>query len=168
MLVTLPVVAISWALGAGGILFMSGAVEYGVIPVLAIREAVREGFPDGLGPLSEDYGQGIAVLPDGEQIGRYLFLLSALFDDLKWMQGKIFHMKVPEARDVFDLVEAINANGHMVNLTKALAIPPDQRNEDYDKMVEFFKSQLLIALIPLNKALKTFPAYRTSQAQLPA
>jgi hypothetical protein len=160
------VILISYALAAASVALMSGAVE-GTIAVVTVREGVRSsGFPDGLGPLSEDYGQGIIVQPQGDPLGKKVAVLTALFEEFKWAQGRVFYVKIEEAKTVFKLLEAIDANGYWTNLAKLMSKPPHERAE-YEEFEQFLKSRLTIALVPLNDYLKSFPTGRTSMTKTP-
>lgn len=157
----IPTILVSYGVVAVAVPLMFGAVEWGLIPIILVREAVREGFPDGLGPLSEDYGVGIVVSPKGEDLGRYLAMLTQNFEELEWMQDRVFHVKMKEAREVFDLIEAIDNNTDMENLTLLLRMSPEKRKE-WESQEVFIKQKLSIALIPLNNHMQAFPKYRTS------
>lgn len=159
--VKLPSFIISVGMLIVGVPLMMGALEWGLIPIILVREAVRDGFPKGLGPLSEDYGVGIIVSPEGETIGMYLAMLTQHFEELEWIQNKVFHVKVAEAREIFDLTEALDASGNMDILVKLETLEPQERKKHVHEE-EWTKHKLSVAIIPLVKYLKKFPTNRTS------
>lgn len=157
----IPTILVSYSVVVVAVPLMMGAVEWGLIPIILVREAVRDGFPKGLGPLSEDYGEGIIVSPQGEDLGKYLAMLTQNFEELEWMQNKVFHVKIAEAREVFDFTEAIDATTDMENLALLDKLSAEER-EKWASQEKHTKYKLSIALIPLNNYMKAFPKYRTS------
>lgn len=157
----IPTILVSYGIVVVAVPLMMGAVEWGLIPIILVREVVRDGFPKGLGPLSEDYGVGIHVSPEGEDLGKYLAMLTQNFEEIEWMQNMVFHVKMKEAREVFDFIEAIDATTDMENLTILHQMDQEKRKK-WESQEMHTKHRLAVALIPLNKYLGAFPKHRTS------
>ena len=162
MLVTIPIIITSIGLAALGAASMTGAVECGVA-VAGVDKAMRAyGYPDDLGPLSDNHGSGVIVGPEGDPIGRKLDWLASSFKDYEWMKGKVFYMKEREAEAVFKHIQAIEANGHWENVRRMATLPPERRAE-FAETEQWFKDQLKVSITPLNDLLKAFPKARTGR-----
>lgn len=164
MIVALPVVLTSWALAALSVSVMAGSIEWGVIPLTITRETVRGWFPNGLGPLSEDYGSGIIVHPEGDPIGQYLYMLSEKYEEVSWMRGAVFFVKTEEAKVVFEHIQAIVSNGSWTMLANISELP-QEKQEALQPTIDHLNKQIVVACTPLNSLLKEFPEERRGTAR---
>lgn len=164
MIVTIPIIITSIGLAAWGAISMTGAVTYGVLPVLGAEKGMSAlGYEKDEGWLTDTYGKGVIVDAGGDPIGRPLSALSKNFEELKWIGGKVFCMTVSEAEILNSHVKAIEANGHWQNVAKMMALPPEVRKE-HAATEQWFKDQLEVSILPLSKLLKAFPKGRTKEA----
>jgi hypothetical protein len=164
MIVTIPIILTSIGLAAWGAVSMTGAVTYGVLPVLGAEKGMKAlGYEKDEGWMTDTYGKGVVVAADGDAIGQPLLALSKNFQQLKWIEGVVFCMTVSEAELLNSHVKAIEANGHWQNVAKMMALPPEVRKE-HAVTEQWFKDQLEVSILPLSKLLKAFPKGRTKTA----
>lgn len=155
-------IIVSWLLIAATAPLFLGMFKWGLIPLVLVRQRIRKTYPEGLGPLSENWGGGIEVRPEGDDLGKYLAMLTQNFEEMTWLQGKVFCMTKVEAEEVFYMIEALDASFMMEHWASLQMMGPEARKKN-EKLEEVVRGKLTIALIPLNNLLKRFPKSRMKQ-----
>ena len=88
-------------------------------------------------------------------------MLAKSFKLLEWANGRVFMMKVPEAREVFDMLESLKTNPHVGLLTQLMTQPPEVLAQCQG--LQEFLVQMGPSVIPLHSLLESFPKSRVGK-----